>query len=282
MLETLAAVLLGSSALFWLGVFRYYRNVSIELSQYAQPPLKSPSTRAAIVSLYGFSLAAFFVFSCILQNTYLSDNINRTEFFFPLVIIGLLSICSPFFNCLSVGFFSRFSQGEVLTMGNASLFLACFLLFLVPPSYVFYKSRKEIELRFQMAVSSPPKKLYSSFKRYKFAHGNPVIRAVLGALRGLILCPLYLYYDMFKTRQGTIAYQKSTIIRREIKRDTMTTTTAVQKIKFDVGQQLSAADEATMAPSETPTCPKCKKPLVFLEDQEKWWCKKCKRAAYVR
>lgn len=278
----LSVALFTSGALFWIGVFRYYRNVSIELSQYAQPPIKSSTGRAAIVSLSGFSLLAFFVFSYILQDTYLSSYMTKNEIFFALFIIGLFSICSPLFNYLSIGFFSVFPGGEFLTLDNAGIFLVFAIVFLLPSSYVLYKSRKEIELRFQLAVNSPPKRLYSSYKRHKFAHGNPVTRGVLGAVRGLVFCPMYLYYDMFKARQGTISYRKSTVIRREIKDTKIITTSAEHTITFDVGQQLSAADEATVAPSETPICPRCKRPLLFLEDQEKWWCKKCKRATYAK
>lgn len=281
MLETLAIALLAFDTAFWFGVFRYYRNVSLALSQYAQPPIKSPSQRAAIVSLSGFSLAGFFVFSCILQDTCLSAYMTKNEFFFASSILILLSICSPLFNCLSILFFSAFSGGEFLTL-NAVLFPVYVFVFLAPLGYILYKSRKEIELRFQMAVNPPPKKLYSSFKRYKFGHGNPLFRGVLGASRGLILFPLYMYYDLFKARQGAIVYRKSAIIRREVTDNKITTTRTVQTVKFDVGDQLSAVDEATVGSSATPICPRCKRPLVFLEDQEKWWCKKCKRAAYVK
>lgn len=271
-MEILAVTLLLFSALFWFAVFRYYHSVSLELSQYAQPPIKSPSVRAAIVSLSGFGSTAVFVFSCVLQNTYLSDYIRGNEFSLPSLIIILLSVCSPLFNYLSVWTFSTFSGGSSLMLANISTLLGCTFVFLVPFGYILYKSRKEIELRFQMAVQPPPKKLYGSFKRRRFIHGNPVVCGILGLLHGVILFPLYLYYDLLRARQGIVEYKKVSHHPQA---------TFEQKITFDAGQQLSSVDEAVIGSSEIPLCPRCKKQMVFLTDQQKWWCEKCKRAAYV-
>jgi ribosomal protein S27AE len=129
-----------------------------------------------------------------------------------------------------------------------------------------------MELRFQMAVPSPPKKLYGSFARHRFIHGNPVVCGVLGILRGMILFPLYLYYDLLRARQGIIEYRK---VSHHLQ------ATFEEKVTFDAGQQLSSVDEAVIGFSEIPLCPRCKRQMVFLADQQKWWCEKCKRAAYV-
>jgi hypothetical protein len=270
--EAFAVASLGLNALFWSGVFRYYRNVSLELSQYAQPPIKSSSLRAAIVSLSGFGLAAVFVFICTLNNTFLSDLFWGKEFSFLSFVIILLSVFSPLFNCLSILISLSFFNGESLTLTSFGLLLGYAFVFFVPSGYMLYKSRKEIEIRFQMAVDSPPKKLHS-FKLHKFSHGNPAICGVLGALRGIVFFPMYLYSDLLRARQGSIAYRKVSYHPH---------VTYEEKIEFDVGQQLSAVDEATTNASETPLCPRCKKQLVFLTDQQKWWCQKCKKAAYVK
>jgi hypothetical protein len=75
-----------------------------------------------------------------------------------LFIIVSLSVCSPLFNCLSAWSFSAFFGGEFLVLKNAGIFQAYALVFVVPSSYILYKSRKEIELRFQTVVSQPPKR----------------------------------------------------------------------------------------------------------------------------
>jgi len=268
----IATAILASNGLFWSGVFRYYYGISFELSQYAQGPIRSPICRAALISLNGFLLAVIFVFSCILQSSYLSNFVTENGFTFPLLILILLSAFSPVFNYISICIFAIFPCCSLSTFNSFGVALGGAFIFFGPSSYILYETRKELEQRFQAAVGSPPRRLFSSFRLRGFSHGNATICGVLGAIRGIFLFPTYLYYDLLKARQGTIVYQK-------VSHDEHVT--RVQEIKFDVGQQIAAIDEASMNESAVRLCPRCKKPLVFLEDQQKWWCNKCKRASYT-
>lgn len=266
-------------ALFWYGAFRYFRRVSTELSQYAKSPIKSPSTRAGIVSLSGFGLAAIFVLSCNLQTNYMSTYINGSEISPLTFIIVLLSVCSPLFNYLALCSFQVLSGQSSLTLQNASTLLVYTIAF-VPSGYVLYKTRKEIELRLQAAIGSPPKRLYDDLKLK--IHGSPLVQGIIGAIHGLVLFPVYLYQDLFKARLGTLTYQDSKIVGSKATGDKVTLIRSVRTVTLDVGEDLQNSDEENLEISKIPVCPKCKRPLIFLRDQEKFWCEKCRRARYVK
>jgi hypothetical protein len=176
--------------------------------------------------------------------------------------------------------------GSDLTPLGFAIALILFLAFLFPFSYVLYKTRKEIELRFQMATGGLPKKLYGGLKMYHVFHGKPALTGLIGALSGVILFPWYVYFDLFKAKQGAIVYRKVT----KPSYDRMPASPRYlspyfewdERVTVDLGNNLAATDEAAMKDSPILLCPRCKKPLVFLEDQQKWWCKKCKRSAYVQ
>jgi hypothetical protein len=264
-MELFASVLLVSSAVFWIAVFRYYRNISVELNQYTEPQIKSPSKRAAIVSVSGFASTAVFVIACISHSTFLSNQLADNQFSPLSLIIMFLSVLSPIFNYLSTYFCLIADAGTLFLPVVIGAIIGYAVIVLAPFGYILYKTRKEIEIRFQMAVNLPPKRLHSSYRLHKLGHGNPTLYGILGAIHGIILFPLYLYCDLLKARQGTIEYRS-----------------LESKITFDIDHALTATDQALMSDFKVPLCPKCKKPLEFLEDQEKWWCRKCKRAAYVR
>ena len=58
---------------FWVIALRFYYRLSLEMSQYAEPPIKSPSTRITILAGYGLGLNLSFVLINILKSTPLSD-----------------------------------------------------------------------------------------------------------------------------------------------------------------------------------------------------------------
>jgi ribosomal protein S27AE len=270
--ETIVVTPLASNVLFWMAVFRYYHNVSVELSQYAQGPIRSPLARATIVSLSGFTLAMIFLFSCILQNTTIFGFVTENGFTILSLFVILLSTSSPIFNYISICIITIPQNSNLSMLIFASIIISGALVFFAPLGYILCETRREIELRFQAAVSLPPKRLSSSFKLHGSAHGNPVVVGVLSVVRGLVLFPTYLYSDLLRARQGSIVYQR-------VSRDEHVT--RVQKVEFDVGRKVAAVDEALIDASEMKLCPRCKKPLIFLEDQQKWWCKRCRRASYV-
>jgi len=272
-MELFAIVLLASSAVFWIVVFRYYHNISVELNQYAEPPIRSPSKRAAIVSITGFVSTAVFVIACIPQSTFLSNQFADNQFSSLSLIIMSLSVLSPIFNYLSTYFCLIADTRTFFLPVVIGAIIGYAVIVLAPFGYILYKTRREIEIRFQMAVNLPPKRLHSSYRLHKLGHGNPTRYGILGAIHGTILFPLYLYCDLLKARQGTIVY-------RSLSQNSQGTIES--KITFDIDHALTATDQALMSDFKVPLCPKCKKPLEFLEDQEKWWCRKCKRAAYVR
>ncbi|MEM3770017.1 MAG: hypothetical protein QXG76_02375 [Candidatus Bathyarchaeia archaeon] len=153
---------------------------------------------------------------------------------------------------------------------------------LIPFGYVLYKTRKEIEMRFQMATGGMPKKLRGDFKMYRTSHGKPVTRGIFGGLMGLIMFPWYLYFDLFKAKQGLVVYRKATTTEYDwtfvdsshpppfYVRD--------ERLEVDIGEALAKTDKRTINHAGVPICPKCKKALIYLEDHQKWWCTKCKRA----
>jgi len=156
-----------------------------------------------------------------------------------------------------------------LTSSGLILALVSAIVIFLPFCYVLYKTRKEIELRFNIAIGKIPKKLPKGLKRHHVFHGNPILCGFMTVLSGLLFFPWCLYYDLFKVKQGLIVYQKNKIIYDVVKEE---------RIIADVGNRLSAVDKAMMKDSDILLCPRCKKPLTYLEEQKKWWCKKCKRS----
>jgi len=108
------------------------------------------------------------------------------------------------------------------------------------------------------------------------SHGRPVMRGLVGAISGVVVFPWYLYFHLFRANQGVVVYKKL-----ERSRDPRAWADREKLLIVDAEQALATADEAIMPLSGTPLCPKCKRPLTYLEDQQKFWCKKCKRASYV-
>lgn len=284
-LATLGFLLFGG--LSWFLLSRYYYHLSVELSQYAQPPLKSPLARTAIIAFYGLGLSTFFILICQNPNSQLPDMLRLGGNPSALTVIAItLFIFSPVSMSLFDWAKLASGTGSTLTPLGFAIALILVLAFLFPFSYVLYKTRKEIELRFQTATGGLPKKLYGGFKLYHVFHGKPALCGLIGALSGVILFPWYVYFDLFKAKQGAIVYRKVT----SPSYDWMPVspehpppyTVRDERVTVDVGNNLTATDEAAMKDSPIPLCPRCKKPLVFLEDQQKWWCKKCKRSAYVK
>lgn len=277
--ELAAYALIIIDALFWYGSFRYYRRVATELSQYAQPPIKSASLRAGVVSLTGFGLASAFVYACAYQSNYMSPYFVG-EVSFLSFFIFVLSIISPIFDCVALLSFSVSSSGVTLTLENVGAFLVYASVLLVPSGYILYKTRKEIESRLEMAVGSPPKRIYDHYKRK--GHGNPIAQGICGTIRGLVLFPVYVYQDLFKAPQGIVTFEDSKVVGAKTRGDSVAVIRSTRRVEFNVAEELEALDESTVGLSEAPICPKCKRPLTYLKDQEKFWCEKCKRARYTR
>jgi hypothetical protein len=284
-LEPVTIGFLVFEGLFWFLLSKYYYHLSVELSQYAQPPLKSSLARTAIVAIYGLGLSIPFILMCQNPNSQLPDTLRIGGNPSVLTVLAiLLCIFSPIFTSLLMWVNLTGYVESILTPLGFAIALILALAFLLPFSYVLYETRKEIELRFQMATGGLPNKLSGGFKQHHVFHGKPAFCGLLGALSGVILFPWYVYFDLFKAKQGAIVYRKVTSPSYDwmpvspehpppyVVRD--------ERVTVDVGDDLTAMDEAVMKDSAIPLCPRCKKPLVFLDDQQKWWCKKCKRAAY--
>jgi len=87
------------------------------------------------------------------------------------------------------------------------------------------------------------------------------MRGLAGAVSGVVVFPWYLYFHLFKASQGVVVYKKlerSTNQRAWADRE--------RRLVVDAEQALAAADEAIMPLPDTPLCPKCKRPLTYLED----------------
>jgi NADH pyrophosphatase NudC (nudix superfamily) len=107
------------------------------------------------------------------------------------------------------------------------------------------------------------------------SHGRPVMRGLAGAIAALFCFHGNLYFHLFKANQGVVVYKKFE------RADKPTAWADREKLLIVDAERALAADEAVMPVSEVPLCPRCKRPLDYLEDQQKFWCKKCKRASYV-
>jgi hypothetical protein len=261
-MEALSIALLVLGGVFWALVVRYYYNLCIEIRQYAESPMFSPETRATIVGMHGFGLVAAFALFCVNPQT-------------PDTVV-IISIASPLFNYFLI--YAKFAGGieQLLTLSGLALALVIAYVVLSPFWYALFKTRKEIEIRFQTATGGVLKRKIDDFKQHHVSHGNPTLRGLVGATSGVVLFPWYLYFDMFKAMQSSIAYRKI-----EKPKNPNAWAAREHTLEIDVGESLEATDEMMMGKSERPLCPKCKKPLVYLDDQEKWWCTKCKRAAYT-
>lgn len=268
-METITIVFFTSVvAIFWVIALRFYYRLCVEMSQYAQSPLKSPLIRTVIIGSYGLCLNISFILICLFKSTIFSDVFGSNPTVL-LVLIFLLLFFSPIFNYLFIYTYTIGSQETILTSSGLILALVSAIVIFLPFCYVLYKTRKEIELRFNIAIGKIPKKLPKGLKRHHVFHGNPILCGFMTILSGLLFFPWCLYYDLFKGKQGLIVYQKNKIIYDVIKEE---------RVIADVGNQLSAVDKAMMKNSDILLCPRCKKPLIYLEEQKKWWCKKCKRA----
>jgi uncharacterized membrane protein YuzA (DUF378 family) len=262
-MEVLAVALLVLGGIFWALVVRYYYDLCIEISQYAENSMFSPAIRTAIVGIHGFGLVMVFALFCVDPQT-------------PDTFL-IFSVISPLFNYFSIYIRLAGNTEQLLTSTGLTLALAIALIVFSPFWYALFKTRKEIEIRFQIATGGVLKKKIDDLKLHHVSHGNPTLRGLVGATSGIVLFPWYLYFDLFKAMQGSIVYRK-------IEKPKHPNAWAVteHRLEIDVGETLEAADEVTMGKSTIPLCPKCKKPLVYLEDQKKWWCQKCKKAAYVK
>jgi len=262
-METLTIALLVLGGIFWTLVVRYYHNLCTEISQYAENPMISPEIRAAVVGIHGFGLVAAFALFCVNPQT-------------PDTAV-IISIASPLFNYFSIYIRLAGSIEQLLTPTGLTLALAIAFIVLSPFWYILFKTRKEIEIRFQTATGGVLKKKIDDLKLHHVSHGNATVRGLVGATSGIVLFPWHLYFDLFKAMQGSIVYRK-------IEKPKHPNAWAVteHRLKIDVGEALEATDEAIMGKSARPLCPKCKKPLVYLQDQEKWWCLKCEQAFYVQ
>ena len=282
-MEVTAIIFLALSTVYWILVLRYYYNLSIELSQYAQQPLKSPKVRTTVIAIYSFGLTFSFALINLSSETSLSSTLRTGSGASNLAFfVVLFSFLSPLVSYISIYTQVTNSVGTIFTPASFLLAMTSAVFFFIPFSYVLYKTRKEIEIRFQMATGGLPKKLREGFKMFRVSHGKPVMRGFLGAIAGVIMFPWYLYFDLFKAKQGAVVYRKVATTEYDwaiinpshpppfYVRD--------ERLTVDVGEALAKTDKATMNHSEIPRCPKCKKPLIYLEDQEKWWCTKCKRA----
>lgn len=257
---SIAVGLLVFNVVIWALVLRYYYNLSVEISQYAQSPLKSPRIRSCILGIYGIGITIFLLIFANFETT-------SVWAFFPFL--------SPLFSYI---FLYSFLTGiTVMTPTDLAIALGYATLFFLPFGYVLYKTRKELEIRFQIATAGElRKKQPDGLKMSGVSHGRPIIRGLVGAISGVVVFPWYLYFHLFKANQGMIVYRKL-----ERAKNPRAWADREKLSIVDAGEALAATDEATMPLLETPLCPKCKKPLVYLEDQEKWWCTKCKRARYV-
>lgn len=275
-----AIAFLAISTIYWVLVLRYYYNLSKELSQYAQKPLKSPKARTAIITIYVFGLTLSFAFINLNSEVALLSALRGsapTLAFFTI----LLSFLSPMINYLSVYTQATNSLNTIFS-SSFLLAVASGIAILTPFGYVLYKTRKEIEMRFQMATGGMLEKLHGDFKMYRTSHGKPVARGIFGALMGLIMFPWYLYFDLFKAKQGLVVYRKVTTTKYDwtfvdpshpppfYVRD--------ERLKVDFGEALAKVDKRSMNNAGIPICPKCKRALIYLEDYQKWWCAKCKKA----
>jgi hypothetical protein len=225
------------------------------------------------MAAYAFGLVFSFAFIDLSPKTLLSSALqtggSTTTIAFLVIILSLLS---PL-----IGYFLIWVQ--LANSANASLMSTDFLLalisavvFLVPFGYVLYKTRKEIERRFLDASGGMPGKLVNGYRMYRVSHGRPVLRGFVGAVSGVVIFPWYVYHELFKAKQGSVVYRRVSRARAPLYFSTD------ERETFDIGEELLQADREAMNHSKTPLCPKCKKSLVYLEDHEKWWCKKCKRA----
>jgi hypothetical protein len=278
-MEAAAVTFLALSTVYWILVLRYYHNLSLELSQYAEPPLKSPTVRTALVAIYGFGLTFSFALTSLSSETSLSSAFRTSSGSLTLAFfVVLFSFFSPLVNYLSI--YTQFtnSADTFFTPASFLLAIAYAIIFFIPLGYVFYKTRKEIEIRFQMATGGLPKKLREGFKMYRVSHGKPVVRGFFGAISGVILFPWYLYFDLFKAKQGVVVYRKVTTTEYDWTSHPPPLYVRDERLTVDVEEELAKTDKAAMNHSEIPRCTKCKKPLIYLKDHEKWWCTKCKRA----
>jgi len=259
-LEQLTIGLLIFDVVFWALALRYYTSLSIEIFQYAESSLRSPLIRSLVFGIYGFGITILAL---------LSANLNATP------VLGLFSIFSPL---LSYGLVYFFLVGETaMTLLDLVIAFGCAVLVFLPFGYVLYKTRKELETRFQFATMGElPKKQLDGLKISGVSHGRPAMRGLVGAISGVLVFPWYLYFHLFRASQGVVVYRKL-----ERANNQRAWADREKLLIVDAEQALAAADEATMPLLDTPLCPKCKRQLVYLEDQQKFWCKKCKRAAYV-
>ena len=259
-MEQSTIILLIFDVVFWALVLRYYFNLSVEILQYAEPPMRSPLARSIVFGIYGFGVTILAL---------LSTNLNA------MPVLGLFSIFSPLLSYALVYFF--LIGQTAMTLLDLAIALGCAIVVFLPFGYVLHKTRKELETRFQFATMGElPKKQLDGLKMSGVSHGRPVMRGLVGAISGVVVFPWYLYFHLFKASQGVVVYRKL-----ERSDDQRAWADRERLLIVDAEQALAAADEATMPLLDTPLCPKCKRPLIYLEDQQKFWCKKCKRAAYV-
>jgi hypothetical protein len=265
-------------------VLRYYHGLSVELSQYAEPPLKSPKTRTAIIAVYALGLVFSFAFIALGPKTFLSSSLQTSSTAFIAFLVILLSFFSPLVEYLSIWVQLANRANASLVSTDFWLALVSAVIFFVPFGYVLYKTRKEIETRFFKATGGMPKKLEQGYKMHRVSHGRPILRGFVGAISGVVVFPWYVYHELFKAKQGSIVYRKVTKPHNEwgpylAQGDPHKLYFSTEETNtFDIGEELAQADKEAMDQSQAPICPKCKKSLVYLEDHEKWWCKKCKKA----